>query len=75
MSAPHVLFAPGDVGPPAKAIQELAPHEDLTTTERYMHLSPAAIDGAIRLLDNRGRMFDEGDSGETGPTETVKSSR
>jgi hypothetical protein len=24
---------------------------DLTTTQRYMHLSPAAIEGAIRLLD------------------------
>ena len=38
-------------GAPARAIQELAGHQDLSTTQRYMHLSPAAIEGAIRLLD------------------------
>ena len=38
-------------GAPARAIQELAGHMDLSTTQRYMHLSPAAIEGAIRLLD------------------------
>lgn len=38
-------------GAPARAIQELAGHQDLTTTQRYMHLSPAAIESAIRLLD------------------------
>jgi len=37
-------------GAPARAIQELAGHRDLTTTQRYMHLSPAALDSAIRLL-------------------------
>jgi integrase len=35
-----------------RAIQELAGHQDLATTQRYMHLSPAAVEGAIRLLDN-----------------------
>jgi len=38
-------------GAPARAIQEVAGHRDLTTTQRYMHLSPAAIESAIRLLD------------------------
>src|SRR5207244_140876 len=38
-------------GAPARAIQELAGHRDLITTQRYMHLSPAAIESAIRLLD------------------------
>src|SRR5215208_2932988 len=38
-------------GAPARAIQELAGHADLTMTRRYMHLSPAALDAAIRLLD------------------------
>ena len=38
-------------GAPARAIQELAGHRDLSTTQRYMHLSPAALVAAIRLLD------------------------
>jgi len=39
-------------GAPARAIQELAGQCDLMTTQLYMHLSPAAIDSAIRLLDS-----------------------
>jgi site-specific recombinase XerC len=38
-------------GAPARAIQELAGRRDLTTTQRYMHLSPAAIESAIRLVE------------------------
>jgi integrase len=40
-------------GAPAKAIQELAGHADLTTTMRYMHLSPGARQDAINLLNGR----------------------
>ena len=39
-------------GAPASAIQELAGHQDLGTTQRYMHHSPAALDAAIRLLED-----------------------
>jgi len=38
-------------GAPARAIQELAGHKNLSTTQRYMHLSPAAVEAAIRLLE------------------------
>jgi integrase len=38
-------------GAPARAIQELAGHQDLVTTQRYMHLSPTAIESAIKLLE------------------------
>ena len=38
-------------GATAKSIQELAGHQHLSTTQRYMHLSPAARESAIRLLD------------------------
>ncbi len=40
-------------GAPARAVQELAGHADLTTTMRYMHLSPAARVSAIQLLNDR----------------------
>jgi hypothetical protein len=34
-------------GAGARAIQELAGHRDLSTTQRYMHVSPAAIESAF----------------------------
>lgn len=40
-------------GGAARAIQELAGHQALTTTQRYMHLSPTAVESTIRLLDKR----------------------
>jgi hypothetical protein len=38
-------------GAAPRAIQELAGHAHFTTTQRYMHLSPAALDRAIDLLE------------------------
>jgi site-specific recombinase XerD len=43
-----------DAGAPANAIQELAGHADVTMTQRYMHLSPAALNEAVRLVDRPG---------------------
>jgi integrase len=43
-------------GASPKAIQELAGHANITTTMRYMHLSPAARDQAIALLEVQGHM-------------------
>ena len=40
-------------GAPVAAIQALAGHADLSTTQRYMHLSPAALQSAIGLLERR----------------------
>lgn len=53
-------------GAPARAIQELAGHQDLSTTQRYMHVSPAAIEDAIRLLESPGVVPRRGDIVETG---------
>jgi integrase len=44
-------------GAPVRSIQELAGHTDLQTTQRYMHLTPAALEGAIRLLDQPAPRF------------------
>jgi integrase len=56
-------------GAPVKAIQELAGHADLGTTLRYMHLSPAARQGAIALLNERRPRSEEifGEMLETTP--------
>jgi integrase-like protein len=62
-------------GAPARAIQELAGHQDLTTTQRYMHLSPAAIENAIRLLDLPKSGRDRGEMLETAGGENLKSLR
>jgi integrase len=59
-------------GAPARAIQEMAGHQDLGTTQRYMHLSPAAIESAIRLLDPTTTAA-RGDMLETGSPENTKS--
>jgi site-specific recombinase XerD len=44
---PHLAMR----GTPSRATQELAGHADLTMTQRYMHLTPAALDAAVRLLE------------------------
>jgi integrase len=61
-------------GAPARAIQELAGHQDLETTQRYMHLSPAAIKAAIRLLEdpNPPPVEETSDSGPLGRGEIVE---
>lgn len=51
--ASHVLLAPRDAGRGGKGDQELAGHSTLAMTQRYMHLSPAAKDSAIALLNAR----------------------
>ena len=48
-------------GAPPRAIQELAGHRELGMTQRYMHLSPAALDSAIRLLDQLRAITNVGD--------------
>ncbi|HEY4015552.1 MAG TPA: tyrosine-type recombinase/integrase [Polyangiaceae bacterium] len=58
-------------GAPAKAIQELAGHENLMTTLRYMHLSPSARRSAIDLLNGRGEERDFGEILETGTESTL----
>ncbi|HYR19588.1 MAG TPA: site-specific integrase, partial [Myxococcales bacterium] len=54
-------------GATAKSIQELAGHQHLSTTQRYMHLSPAARESAIRLLDAPTEKI--GDGLETGASD------
>src|SRR4029453_6301844 len=44
-------------GAAPRAIQELAGHRDLATTQRYMHLSPAALGAAFRLLETGRNQF------------------
>src|SRR5205814_10608153 len=61
----HLAMRPA----PARAIQQARGHADLRTTQRYMHLSPAALERAIRLLEPA----DLGDTLETGDQRTAES--
>jgi integrase len=51
-------------GAPARTIQELAGHVDLSTTQRYMHLTPSAKHEAIRLLESPNAGRHPGDDGK-----------
>jgi integrase len=57
-------------GAAPRAVQELAGHRHINTTMRYMHLSPRAMDSAIKLLDGRRRDQQRGDVVETAKTGT-----
>ena len=60
-------------GAAPRAIQELAGHANFTTTQRYMHLTPSAIEGAIRLLESPGIVAGRGNIVATDSTEIVNS--
>lgn len=62
-------------GAPARAIQELAGHQELSMTQRYMHLSPAALDSAVRLLDTPRPEQRRGDIVESVPCKVSSRSR
>jgi integrase len=62
-------------GVPARAIQEILGHQNLGTTQRYMHISPAAVEDAVRLLDASRAARPGGNMLATGSTDTVKSPR
>jgi site-specific recombinase XerD len=38
-------------GAPMRGVQELVGHQSLAMTQRYSHLTPAALDATIRLLE------------------------
>ncbi|MCA9637637.1 MAG: site-specific integrase [Myxococcales bacterium] len=42
-------------GAPSRAIQGLAGHASVRTTDRYMHLAPQVLESAIKLLDRSAR--------------------
>jgi len=55
-------------GKPTRVIQELAGHQSITTTERYMHLAPAAARSAIEGLTRPSNWRHIGD----GPSAVVQ---
>jgi hypothetical protein len=61
-------------GAPAQRIQALAGHAHITTTERYMHLSPQATESAIRLLESPGIFLGRGNMGATSEAGNTRAS-
>ena len=59
-------------GAAGRAIQELVGHQDLTMTQRYMHLSPNAVDGTIRLLERSQPALTGGEILETAASDECK---
>ena len=54
-------------GAPVRAIQELAGHASIQTTQRYMHLAPSATRSAIDLLE-AGSPWQQGGNTENAKT-------
>lgn len=52
-------------GAAMRSVQELVGHQDLTMTQRYSHLSPAALIDTVRLLESRAGESDRGEILET----------
>ena len=52
-------------GAAMRAVQELVGHQDLTMTQRYSHLSPAALVDTVRLLESRTAESEHGEILET----------
>ena len=52
-------------GAPMRGVQELIGHQSLSMTQRYAHLTPAALDATIKVLENRPMLRSVGDSLET----------
>ena len=52
-------------GAPLPVVQALVGHQDLTMTQRYSHLTPAALTNAVRLLDPPEATHRDGDIVET----------
>ncbi len=50
-------------GAPSRVIQALAGHRSITTTERYMHLAPHAMEDAVQLLARPSDWRHRGDAG------------
>ena len=50
----------------AREIQKLAGHQNLATTQRYMHLTPATLGATVGLLNHPQNVPAVGDIVETG---------